>query len=77
VTRDEWREESYSGESEPEPEPAVSAKSTQIAVSSLARKPSDSVKKTDPPKAQSKPAPKSAAGKKGGQGTLTGFFKKL
>ena len=71
VTQDYWSEESYSGESEPEAEPAPKAAATK------SDRP-DPVKKTaEPTKSQAKPAPKSSAPSlKGGQSTLMGFFKK-
>ena len=74
VSRDVWEEESYSGDSEPEPAPAVTSSKTSKAA---AKKSEEATKKPDPPKQQLKPVPKPAGGaKKGGQSTLAGFFKK-
>lgn len=70
VTRDVWREESYSGDSETD--------STAKSIGKVTTKtPAEPAKKAEPPKPQAKPPPKPAAGaKKAGQSTLAGFFKK-
>jgi hypothetical protein len=88
VTRDVWKEESYSGDDEPEPESTTKSKSRKSEVAkkpaTVTRRSSTDVdaKTSGGPLAggsasgASKPSAKKVEAKKGGQSTLAGFFKK-